>query len=79
MCVAIPGRVVWIGVASELSIPARITTGDHTHDVDLAMVPHAAIGDYVVAHSGYAIRIVDESTVAATQELLAASDRAIEH
>ena len=68
MCVAIPGRVEWIGAGSAASIPARIDTGDAVHDVDLVMVPHAGLGDYVVAHSGYAIRLIPAEQAAETRK-----------
>lgn len=58
MCVAVPGRIVSIGERSGPSIPARVVFGEVERDVDLAMVPEAKIGDQVIAHSGYAIRIV---------------------
>ena len=38
MCVAVPGRITWIGAATAASIPAQIETGGATHDVDLVMV-----------------------------------------
>jgi hydrogenase expression/formation protein HypC len=58
MCVAIPGRIVSIGEGSGPFIPARVVFGDVERDVDLAMVPEAKVGDRVIAHSGYAIRIM---------------------
>ena len=63
MCVALPGRVEWIGDVSATSIPARIVVGNARHSVDLVMVPEARCGDYVIAHSGYAIRTIDEQSV----------------
>lgn len=62
MCVALPGKVVWIGDRSETSTPGRLDLGDREADVDLVMVPDVQMGDYVIAHSGYAIRIVDTSS-----------------
>jgi len=58
MCVAIPGLVVAIGQPTPSSIPAQVSFIDSRRDVDLVMVPNAAIGDYVVIHSGYAIEII---------------------
>ena len=62
MCVTLPGRVVWIGDRSETSIPARIDVGNREAPADLAMVPEAEVGDYVIAHSGFAIKLVDIRT-----------------
>lgn len=58
MCVAIPGRIVSIGERSGPSIPATAVFGDVERDIDLAMVPDAEVGDHVIVHSGYAIRVV---------------------
>ncbi len=59
MCVAIPGKVIWIGDRSETSIPALLDLGSHETSADLIMVPNAEVGDFVVAHSGYAVRMFD--------------------
>lgn len=74
MCVAVPGRVEWIGPATAGSIPARINIGDRMLDVDLITLPQARIGDFVVAHSGYAVRLVSATEAAATRQLLDGSD-----
>lgn len=58
MCVAVPAQILWIGDGSPLSVPALVDAGGHELAVDIAMVPEAVIGDYVITHSGYAIRIL---------------------
>lgn len=58
MCVAVPGRIVSIGECSGPSIPATVVFGEVERQVDLAMVPEAVVGDDVITHSGFAIRIV---------------------
>lgn len=70
MCVAVPGRIVWIGEAASVSIPARIETAETIQDIDLVMVPGAAVGDYVISHSGYAIKTVPADTARGTLRLL---------
>lgn len=66
MCVARPARVAWIGAVSELSIPAGVTFESLSDGgplaVDLVMVPEAQIGDRVLVHSGYAIRVLARSS-----------------
>ena len=57
MCVAVPGRVVSIGEASTALIPAKVAFPDRTTEVNLVMLPEAAVGDHVVVHSGYAVRL----------------------
>ncbi len=60
MCVATPGRIVSIGQPSTASVPAEVVFSDRTLTVNLVMVPDAVVGDYIVVHSGYAIRITHE-------------------
>ncbi len=60
MCVAVPGRIVEIGERSPASVPARVDFGDRTLDIDLVMLPDAEPGDWIIAHSGYAIRATAE-------------------
>ena len=74
MCVAAPGRIEWIGAPTAASIPGRIDAGGRLHDVDLIMVPEAALGDYVIAHSGFAIRLVPGGEAEETRRLLGLED-----
>lgn len=59
MCVAVPGRIVSIGEASTALIPAEVAFPDRTSSVNLVMLPEAAIGDHIIVHSGYAIRLTN--------------------
>jgi len=70
MCVAVPGRITWIGESTAASTPARVESGDVTRDIDLVMVSEAVVGDYVVVHAGYAINVVPEDTARDTLRLL---------
>ncbi len=74
MCVALPGRVEWIGHRDGASIPGRIRVGKALTEVDFILLPEVVVGDYVVAHSGYAVATVPEETVTETLELLAFDD-----
>ena len=70
MCVAVPGRVVSLGDATEISLPAKVSILGVEREVDLVMVPNVEIGDYVVVHSGYAIEVVPGERARETIELL---------
>ena len=70
MCIAVPGRVTAVGEASTAMIPAEVTFPDRDLTVNLVMVPEARVGDHVVVHSGFAIRIVSEETAEAANALL---------
>ena len=61
MCLAIPGKLEII--TSELDEVFRIGSVDFEgikKEVNLALVPEAKIGDYVMVHVGVAISVVDE-------------------
>jgi len=70
MCVALPGPIVWIGEGSTGSIPGRVSFGEQVRDVDLVMVAEAVVGDHVIVHSGYAIRVVDARELARIREVV---------
>ena len=71
MCVAVPGRVISIATGRGPSRPAQVVFGGgDPREVDLAMLPDAAVGDYVIVHSGFAIRTVTEQSAIESYGLL---------
>jgi hydrogenase expression/formation protein HypC len=62
MCVAAPGKIISIGQPSTALIPAEVVFPDRTLEVNLVMLPEASVGDHVIVHSGYAIRITEAPT-----------------
>ena len=56
MCLAIPGRVV------ECATPAaaRVQFGESEIMINLSLVEDVAVGDYIIAHCGFAIAKLDE-------------------
>jgi hydrogenase expression/formation protein HypC len=46
--------------------------GPSIRTVDLVFVPEAEPGDWVITHSGYALRVISEEDAAQTLELLEA-------
>ena len=70
MCVAVPARIVSVGEPTPASIPAVADVAGTEKPVDLILVPEAVAGDYVVTHSGYAIRILSPAEARATFDLL---------
>ena len=48
------------GAEGDLTRTGRVSFGGVTKDVNLAYVPEAGPGDYVVVHVGFAISRVDE-------------------
>ena len=70
MCVAIPGQIIWIGQPTSGSTPGRVEFPTGARDVDLFMMPEAKIGDHVIVHAGYAIRIIPSDQAAETWRIL---------
>lgn len=69
MCLAVPGRIVSITGEEELR-SGRVSFGGIVKEVNLAYVPEAGEGDYVLVHVGFAISVVDESEAMQTLEYL---------
>lgn len=59
MCLAIPGRIVEIIDGDGLERRARVDMGGVEREVSLGLVPEAHVGDHLVVHSGFALRIVE--------------------
>ncbi len=71
MCLSIPGKL--IAITAELDETFRIGEVDFDgirKEVNLAMVPNAQVGDYVLVHVGAAISIIDEEEAKKTFELI---------
>ena len=60
MCLAIPGQVLSIDGADDLSRTARVSFGGVVKEVSLAYLPEARVGNYVIVHVGFALSVVDE-------------------
>lgn len=74
MCLAIPGKI--LSIASDPPADAvfrqgKVSFGGILKDVNLCMVPEAAVGDYVLVHVGVAISRIDEEEAQKTFEYLA--------
>lgn len=61
MCLGVPGQIEAITDTGELTRAGKVRFGGITKEVNLAYVPEARVGDYVVVHVGFAISIVDEA------------------
>jgi hydrogenase expression/formation protein HypC len=69
MCLAIPGKLE--SITSELDEVFRIGSVDFEgikKEVNLALVPEAKIGDYVLVHVGADIGIIDEEEAKKTMD-----------
>jgi len=61
MCLAVPGRVVEIIDGGDAAFRVgKVDFGGIRKEVNLAYVPEAEIGKYVLVHVGFAISVIDE-------------------
>lgn len=74
MCLAVPGEILNIEGADPLMRQGRVAFGGIVKRVNLAYVPEARAGDYVLVHAGFAIAVIDEEEALRTLECLAAVD-----
>ncbi|NLF38005.1 HypC/HybG/HupF family hydrogenase formation chaperone [bacterium] len=56
MCLAIPGQIVEMPQPNK----ARVQFGETEIMIDVSLVDDARVGDYVIAHCGFAITKLDE-------------------
>ncbi|AJP60120.1 hydrogenase assembly protein HupF (plasmid) [Pandoraea vervacti] len=60
MCLAIPGELLSVDDDDPLTRQGRVAFGGVVMPVNLAYVPKARPGDYVLVHAGFAIAVIDE-------------------
>ncbi len=61
MCLAVPGKIVSIQGDDPLLRTGRVDFSGIVKQVNLAYVPDARVGDYVLVHVGFAINTIDEA------------------
>ena len=61
MCLAVPGQILSISGEEPLMRNGRVCFGGIIKQVNLAYVPEARTGDYVIVHVGFALSTLDES------------------
>jgi len=70
MCLAVPGKIISITGDEPLLRSGKVDFGGIVKEINLAFVPEAGIGDYVLAHAGVAINTIDEQEAARVFEYL---------
>jgi hydrogenase expression/formation protein HypC len=61
VCLAIPGKILDIRGDDPLLRTGRIDFGGVVKDINLAYTPEAQPGEYVLAHVGFAMAVIDEA------------------
>lgn len=68
MCLAVPGQIVEVNEKDPLFRLGVVDFGGVTREVNLACVPEARIGDYVIVHVGMALSVLDRETALQTRQ-----------
>jgi hydrogenase expression/formation protein HypC len=61
MCLAVPGKIMSIEGTDAMLRSGKVNFAGIIKNINLAYVPEAKIGDYVLVHVGFAISIIDEA------------------
>jgi len=61
MCLAIPGKIMTIEELNGVKM-ANVNFGGAHRNVCIEWIPEARIGDYVLAHVGVALTLMDEQS-----------------
>ena len=61
MCLAVPGRIISIEGDDPLLRSGKVDFAGAVKNINLAYVPDARVGDYVLVHVGFAISTIDEA------------------
>ncbi len=78
MCLAIPGKILSLINEDSLMRTGKVSFGGVVKEVNLAYVPEAGVGDYVVVHVGFAISKLDEQEAQQVFEYLNRIDEVVE-
>lgn len=70
MCLAVPGKILEITEVNDFTKSAKVSFGGAVKTIDVSFVPEAKIGDYIIAHVGFALSIIDEDEAKKTMEYL---------
>lgn len=76
MCLAVPGKVLNVEGSDPLLRSGKVDFGGIVKQVNLAYVPEAGAGSYVLVHAGFAISVVDEEQAGEIFEFLRRMDAA---
>jgi len=71
MCLAVPGELLSIEGDDPLARQGRVSFAGIVKSVNLAYVPEAKVGDYVLVHAGFAITVIDATEALRTLAYLA--------
>lgn len=70
MCLAVPGEILSLDEEDPLMRKGRVSFGGVVKEVNLAFVPEAQVGSYVLVHVGFAISTIEPNEANRVYEYL---------
>jgi hydrogenase expression/formation protein HypC len=70
MCLAVPGKILEINGEDPQLRSAKVSFGGAIKTVNISFLSEARVGDYVLAHVGFALNIIDEEEANRTIDYL---------
>ncbi len=70
MCLAVPGKIVSIDESNAELKMAKVNFGGVMKDICIQWLPDVQVGEYVLAHVGFALNKIDEKDAEETIEIL---------
>lgn len=70
MCLAVPGKVISIDDSNSDLKMAKVNFGGVMKDICIQWLPEVGVGDYVLAHVGFALNKIDQKDAEETIEIL---------
>jgi len=70
MCLAMPGKIVAIAESV-----ATVEFGGVTRAISLDLLPEACVGNYVLAHAGFALQVIEEEEAGEILAIFAEMER----
>lgn len=77
MCLSLPGKILSVDTSSELRM-AVVDFGGVQREICVEWLPEAGIGDYVLAHVGTALTVLDEKSALESIEALTELSKVLE-
>ncbi|PJA98112.1 MAG: HypC/HybG/HupF family hydrogenase formation chaperone [Ignavibacteriales bacterium CG_4_9_14_3_um_filter_30_11] len=70
MCLAVPGKIVSIDESNPDLKMAKVNFGGVMKEICIQWLPDANVGEYVLAHVGFALNKIDEKDAEDTLKIL---------
>lgn len=70
MCLGVPGKVIAIESNSAGMTMGKVDFAGIVKEICLVYIPEVKLGDYIVAHAGFAISQIDEQEAREVFEML---------